>query len=60
MEEKKSSIKNYNNSRKSDLIKENLDEEINLDEILAELEGELNEGKEDIDEDARTDAEEEG
>ena len=39
--------------------KEDMDEEINLDEILAELEGELNE-EENINEDARTDAEEEG
>ena len=38
--------------------KKDMEEEINLDEILAEIE--LDEEKEDIDEDARTDAEEEG
>ena len=40
--------------------KEDMDEEINLDEILAELEEEMDDDKEDIKEDARTDAEEEG
>ena len=45
-----------------DSMKEDLDEEIDLDEILAEIEGELDEGKEDKDlkEDEKTRAEEEG
>ncbi len=47
----------YNKKKDLDEEKEDLDEEIDLDEILAEIE-EMD--KKDIDEDARTDAEEEG
>ena len=47
----------YNKKKDLDEEKEDMDEEINLDEILAEIE-EMD--KKDIDEDARTDAEEEG
>ncbi len=47
----------YNKKKDLDEEKEDMDEEIDLDEILAEIE-EMD--KKDIDEDARTDAEEEG
>ena len=47
----------YNKKKDLDEEKDDMDEEINLDEILAEIE-EMD--KKDIDEDARTDAEEEG
>jgi len=47
----------YNKKKDLDEKKEDMDEEIDLDEILAEIE-EMD--KKDIDEDARTDAEEEG